>query len=609
MPSTTSLLKSAASTRKKVQQQADALVAFEWQNSAQTYDEFLEYSKYLEKRQSETSDPSEALSIAKTITSARRSFVSNELQREQMAIMEGRATTRDKMEAVYGLYQQAIENGDYNLAQNLASQWDNLSVKLQNEQETAARAFAASGEKAMNSLLNDLQKGFDEVTLPTGERVTPLAAIAEDLETTGGSDATWKAAQDTMSALASVIIDSYNNATSQEQVDKLEEKYGPGLQNLDEKITFEVGGKKLTAQQVVNAAANEALNNPVYSLEAVRNEATGQNEFRLKENNVERLDYVRQLDEKGEEYYVPATIRTDQPNLFFGTSDQGRGLNTQITNEGAVIGGNVGGQGNKAVGNINAGEGQVNRDESQTIGNRLKNIGIIARQNGTTLAIKLPGESVERQATIQPDASIRYYDDNGQLVEIGLVDRNLGSDTLPQFFQAGQPRVVSPEEISDFGQASAFGGQLSRASAQGQRYISDIVGKTAAPQKLTTNTIQVGNNFSGFGTAVSSNLLQSAGAVKQNIQMEKQRVEMLQAQERLASQLQASGTFNLNQTPVQQLTGNGILKRQLQVSAPAPPPRIYVAPPPVTPRITSVGVAQPRGRITVGVANGGLQGF
>lgn len=601
MPTTTSILKAAAAARKRVMAQEDALTSFEWENSAQTYDDFIAYSKYLEKRSNETNDVSDQLTYQTKLRSARRSYTSNELQRSQMAIMEGRAGTQDKMNAVKDLYFQAVDNGDMNLAQNLYSQWDALSIKLQNEQEAAVKAYESSvksgqanADKVFTDLIKDLTKGVDDVTLPTGTKVTPLNVIARDLEQTGGSSATWEAAQDTLEALRGVVIDQYNAATTQEQIDKLEEKYGAGLQDIDKEIFFSAGGKKLTAQDVVNAAANEQMNNPIYSLKAEYNGATGKNEFKLKENNIERLDYARQFDEQGNEYYAPLQVRTDQDSLFFGQSDQGRGLSTQITDEGAVIGGG------QQTGQTKLGTEEVNRDESQSIGNRLKELGVIVKQNGTTLSVKLPGESVEREATIQPDGSIRYFSDDGQLVEMALVRKNLGTDALPQIVEAGQQRLVSPDEISDFGTASAFGGQLSKANAQGDRYLRDIMGNGPKAIGNLNGPIRVGNDFSGFGSPVTTSLLQGASVTRQAIQQEQARQLMLQAQAEQAARLQASATFNLNQTPVQQLASNGVLKSQLRVAAPTPQPRLYVAPPAPTPKITSVGVAQPTGRVTVG---------
>jgi len=611
---TTSLLKGAQALRKKVQAQEDAEMAFAWESSAQTYEDFAVYAKYIENRQSTSSDPSQQLSYERTLRSARRSYVSNEIQRVQMAIMEGRAGTEDKMNAVRDLYFQAVDNQDLNLAQNLLSQFDSLSIKLQNERETAARQFASSSAKVKSDLFNNLEKGVNDITLPTGQTVTPLKALSKALQETGDTVAIMQAAEETLTAMRAVIIDQYQTATTQEEVDKLEQKYGAGLADIDSTLKVNLGGMNLTAQDVVNAIANDQMNNPKYSLKAVYNEATGKNEFKLKENAVEQLDYVRQFDPAtGEEYFVPATIRTDQDKLFFGTSDQGRGLNTQITNTGLVIGGGT------KEGDINLGTGTAKRDDSQSIGNRLKNLGIIARQNGTTLLIKLPGESVERQATIQPDGSLRFYGDDGQLKELGIVDRNLGTNSLPQQFKAGEVRTVAPDEISDFGSQSTFGGRLSEASPQGQRYLSDITGQTEAPTDIVRGAIRLGNDFSGRGTAVraanlqggtSSALLQNASTVRAELQAEQRRQQMIQAQAEMSARLQASNTFNINQTPVQQFASNGVLRRQLSVARPTPTPRVVVAPPPPTPqisrvtvatpgRISGVGVAQPTARLTV----------
>lgn len=575
MASTSSLLKSAASTKKKIQAQEDAIVAFNWENSAQTYNDYKEYSDYLKDRQDKSSDPSQSLSYEKTIRSARRSYTSNEIQRQTMAIMEGEATTQDKLNLVGDFYQQALDNGDYNLAQNLASQWDSLSIKLQNEQQAAVGAYQAAGKKASDNLMSSLTKGVSDVTLPTGQTVTPLAALEEAFTTEGNTVAVLQAAQETMEAVAAVVIDKYQNATSQEEIDKLEQTYGAGLKNLYKEVGLNLPGVgKINAQEVVNALANDKINNPMFGL------AQGEDgSYKLKRNNVEKTDYVRTLDENGEEVYMPARITTDQNSVMFGNSDQGRGLSTQLTNEGAVIG---------KDGDIMAGTSKVERDGSQSIENRLKSLGIIARQNGTTLVIKLPGENVERTATIQPDGSVRYMmDSNGdgqldQIKEIGLVDRKLYSDSVAPDQRigekAGEVRDVSAEEISDFGTKSAFGGTQSQTSKRGQNYLNDITGKSALQQVTNplNGPIRVGNDFGGAGTAVTSNLLQTAGQTKKRIEDENKRQFMLQS----------SSVPNLNQTPVAQYAGNGVQIRQLQVAPIAPPPKVTVAAPAVQRKVT-----------------------
>lgn len=613
MAGISSLLKAAAATQKKVQSQEDAFVAYNWESSAQTYDDFVEYSKYLQNRIQKASDPSDALTYQTKLRSANRSYTSNEIQRQQMRIMEGGGTTKDKMDTIQKLWQRAIDNQDFNLAQNLGSQWDTLSVKLQNEQETAMKAMVASGGKAFDALNDKLTKGFEDVTLPSGEKVTPLAAIARDLEQGGGDAATWKAAQDTMEALRNTVIDQYQHATTQDEVDKLEQKYGPGLADIDKELSFKIGGKSLTTQDVINAAANESFNNPIYSLKADQqfNPSTGKYEpkFTLKENNVSHIDYARQINpQTGMEEYMPLEVRTDQNSVMFGTSNQGRGLDTQITNEGSVIGGDV--NGNTKNGRINAGTQTVKRDDSQSIGNRLKQLGIIASHDGTTLKIKLPGESVERRATIQPDGSIRYIADDGNIMEFGLVDRHLGTGTKANeykdgsdyFSPAGVPRAVSYDEISDFSNPSKFGGNLSQASLQGQRYTQSIVGQTRFNTPIVGNAnIRVGNDFNGFGGAAGAGAFQGTSAILQSAGMQRQQIQQAQAREQLQAaqaQLQASSNqFDLNQTPVQQLANNGVLKRQLTVAAPVAPRRVYVAPI-TTPKISAVSVAPTTQRIS-----------
>lgn len=609
MPSVSSLLRSAEATQKKVRQQEDAVQAYIWESSAQTYDDFVEYQKHLNNRLKTVTDPSDALSYQTKLRSANRTFTSNEIQRQQMAIMEGRGSTQTKMDAVYALWQRAMGTEDYNLAQNLASQWDTLSVKLQNEQEQAAKDaqarmsdYAANNKKAVDKLFKNLEDGVNDITLPDGSQVTPLSAIKRDIEANGVDEQTWQAAQQTMMAMRNIAIEQYNAATTQDEVDKLEQKYGPGLADIDKGITFNFGGAKLSTQDVFNAAINEQFNNPIYSVksESKFNPATGkyENSFTLKENNVERIDFARRINpQTGAEEYMPVEVRTNADKLYFGNSDQGRGLNTQITNEGQIIGGEL--KDKQGYGNVALGSKQVQRNDAYTLGERLKQLGIVASHDGTTLKILLPGESIERRATIQPDGSIRYIGDDGQVKEFGLVDRNLGTEAAPMQFKAGEVRTVAFDEISDFGTKSAFGGNIASMSQQGQNYTQSILGKTNFTQPLPSKApIRVGNDFTGFGGPAMGQAFQGTTAVLQGGAQTRQAIEaqrqeaarqqalMLQAQQRAAEQLQASRTFNLNQTPVQQFASNGVLRQQLRVA------------PIVTPRISSVGVLQPTQRIT-----------
>ena len=619
MPSVSSLLRSAEATQKKVRQQEDAVQAYIWESSAQTYDDFVEYQKHLNERIKTVTDPSDALSYQTKLRSANRTFTSNEIQRQQMAIMEGRGSTQTKMDAVYALWQRAMGTEDYNLAQNLASQWDTLSVKLQNEQEQATKDaqarmsdFAANNKKAADKLLNDLEKGVTDLTLPNGTTVTPLAAIAKDLEKNGGDSATWQTAQDTVEQMVNLIYEQYNNSKTQEEADKIIQKYGPNLENVLKEIKFDIGGITITAQDAIDANYNEKFNNPVYGLKQVTefNPLTGKNEttYKLKPNNIDRMEYARRYNpETGQYDYMPVKVRTDQNALYFGTSNVGRGLKTQITNEGQVIGNEL--KDKKGYGNVALGTKQVQTNDAYTIEERLKQLNIEVKDNGTTLEIKLPGENVTRTATIQPDGSIRFMGDDGTIKEFGLTQRNLYGDFVPSEQRVGERpgeiRTVSLEELSDFGSPSPFGGMISSMSDKGERYTQSILGKTNYTKPIIGNVnIRTGNDFSGFGGPAMAPAFQGTSAVLQGGAQTRQAIEakrqeaarqeqlMLQAQQRAAQQLQSTqGAFNLNQTPVNQFTSMGFRVPQLEVR------------PITTPRITSVGVAEPTQRITsVGVA-------
>ena len=158
MASTTSLLKSAAATRKKIRAQEDQIKQFEWENSAQTRAEFDEYQDYLNKRLQETSDVSDQLTYMSRQRAIFRSFTSNELQREQDRIRQGTGSIASKKAAIENLYNQAAANGDYNLAQNLVSQWYDLDIQEQNQLVSSYNA-AQSLQKANNAAT---AKGFTD---------------------------------------------------------------------------------------------------------------------------------------------------------------------------------------------------------------------------------------------------------------------------------------------------------------------------------------------------------------------------------------------------------------------------------------------------------------
>lgn len=171
MASISSLLKSAESAQKRIRQQQDAEVAYEWQLSAKTYGDFQAYSSYIDDQSKKTNDPSELLSYRKSGDSARSGYISNEIQRESIDVLEGRSTNTQKKDSMTRLFFQAVDAGNLDLAQGLNLQIDNLDLRIQQEAEAAqalagkmAALNAKSVEDAVDTLesyqteLNDLYK-------------------------------------------------------------------------------------------------------------------------------------------------------------------------------------------------------------------------------------------------------------------------------------------------------------------------------------------------------------------------------------------------------------------------------------------------------------------
>jgi len=600
MPTTTSLLRSAESTRRKIAEQEDALVAFNWSNSAKTIQDFKEYSKYLDsRRELYAGDPSKLLSLEKNKVSARKAYVSNEIQRQNIAIVEGRANSQTKYDKLVDLFYEAVDNGDYDLAQTLNLQLDNLSVKIQQEAQSAATSNAnalatASSDnyKVIKKMISSLEDKVGYVTLPNGNEYPGLKEISNQLEQTGKftlADGTemspFQAAEETIKAIAEMTVNQYENAPDQDEVDKLESKYGAGLENLYDNIKFNVGGKDLTARDVVIAKENELINNPIYSYGFKYDPTTGKRSFELIENKVDRYEIARQINpDTGEEEYIPVGLRNDvQPRNLDGSD---RKLDTKITNEGYFIGDN---------GNIDRGSQQVETNDQQTLKARLQAAGyeIDVRPDGEII---IAGKGlIPRQATVQPNGNIRYFDDNGQLIELSthqgtqeVTDENGQIFTQP--FNAGDIRPVNPEEVSPFAEVSLFGtGYFSQRSKEGAGYLSNFQGRTPT---ITGKfgPIGVGNTNNDFArqagfTPLTTNLLQGAQDKRLQITQEneaKKKLIQLQAQRDAANKLQQATIFNLNQTPVARVANRQVVKPALL----GPQPRVTVRPSAPAPKVT-----------------------
>ena len=159
MPSISSLLRSAESARKKQKAYEDSVQYFEWQNSAQTDDDYNKYSSYLKDRRDTIGDPSEQLTIQTKLRSAERSYQSNVIQRAQQQVMQGNYSLQEKEAVVTALFDRSVAMGDINQAQNLLTQLNSISVQIQNQQ-IQAQAAAERLQKAETTRAKDVGKGY-----------------------------------------------------------------------------------------------------------------------------------------------------------------------------------------------------------------------------------------------------------------------------------------------------------------------------------------------------------------------------------------------------------------------------------------------------------------
>lgn len=578
MATISALLKNASNIRDRLRAQEDAFKAYDYSLSAKTYNDFLDYQSYLNNRMATTNDPSAKLGYVKDIQSARKAFTSNELQRSSIDIIEGRGTLNDKYEKMVGLFYQAIDYGDYDNAQTIHLQLDNLSVQIQNEQEKAGRAaatLAKSGSKNIGQLINKIKKGNELVELSDGRVVKPIPMLVEEMKTSGDtSKGFFDELRNTVEGLQNYVIDTYESATTQEAVDAIEEKYGDLITG---DYKFSIGGQSLTAEDIIVAAKSNAANNPIFDVQAHFNEASGMQEFKLVKNKIDNFVWIRNDD---------GTYSAIQERTKVASANQK--LDTKLTDDGYVIG---------KDGKIGTGAtlDKYKVDKSQSIGQRLAAMGITAAQNDDgTLDITL-ADGMIVTGTIEADGTIHYAGAPGKYSGpgAGMYEINVLN---------GQTREVAPDEISDFGTISQFGGMLSQSSEAGKGYIDSFLGKKTSkytPVDLSHAIIDTALDFSGKATPLKGVNFQGTDALLQGAGDTRNKLAAQQASRdaalRSAAELaQRATNFNLNQTPVRQIASNGAPVRQLTVTRA------------VAPRISAVTVATPQKIAPVRTTTSGL---
>jgi len=630
MASISSLLKKAETARRQQRAYEENVAAFIWQNSAKTLDDWQTYRGFLQTRQEEATTGSDSLTYAKKLKTAEDQYVSAEIERATIDILDGKGTTTDKYERIVQLYQRAVERGNFDLAQNLYLQASRLEEQIINEQEKAQRVAGSLATNQVKSVEKLVDKINDEdtiekaVQLGDGTWVYTAYGLKKDIAERGDTEnGIFYDAYQMGKAIQEMVNDAYESASTQEAVDKIEND-DKLVKILRGEYTYNIGDLSLNIDELYTAMTSAQANNPVYRVETTRNEK-GETSFSLKKNKIE--DFVWTRDENGMYSAVEQrTVRTDES------------LSTKLSPTGSYVGAEESFEvGDKVTirdenGNIK----EITLQERTTLApyydanskktvyvdpsgaiairDRLEQLGYAVidssaggEYNGT-FSIQTPDGRFISQATIQ-DGKVRYWGDANEysqglsgLYEINLYDAEMGQlGTL----NAGTTRAVAPDEISDFGTESEFGGMSSQASALGKSYIMSLTGLSSysAPRvnldqavsglRVTSTPTQSLRGVSmdepyRMGIPGTSQLLQQAGTRQNQLRerlLEQQREDARQRAQITAQATQSAGIIGLNQTPVRQTAQNDAPVKQLRVSTRKPTQKVQVTERPKTQKV------------------------
>jgi hypothetical protein len=598
MASTSSILKSATSAQNKVRAYEDDVAAYQWQLSAKTGEDWAWYSDYLRGRQGNALTPEDNLSYVKKINTAENQFVSQEIERASIEVATGNASTADKFNTMYGLFSRAMERGNYDLAQNLQLRLVNLQETMQNEAERAQRVsntLAKNNVRTIEEWVKAVTKGDGVIELPDGTAVEGLGKINKDIADTGGADkGVFDSAYQTINAIYEVLGEAYQSVNSPEAQQLFEDKFASYFDQGPDAKTFNVGGQKLTFQEVDAAYRSSLANNPIWAPELSYNADTGEQKYVLKRTVKDDYTWAYAgLDANGQEQYEMIATRTKatSPTQSLDTK-----VYTDKDGNRFIVSGDKNANGKYS---FSAGEKELSEKDYKnlpSVRQQLESNGYtIAGGTGNEFSIRLPDGRTINNVLINPDGSVRY------LTPDGLTEYNPYDNTS---------KIVTPENDTQiFGRRSEFGGMLSAPTPTGDRLTDELIGKrqftsdvllsaqnsriaTTAPDTLGFSDQLRGVNLQGSNT----DLLQGASTIRTANETQQKLLQQAEAVRLQAAQtaLQSNIGVNLNQMPV----GN----TNLQVARPQATPRVTVSKPTPTPKITGVAPAQNVGRIT-GVVN------
>lgn len=264
--STSSLLRAARAAHTRRLALEDDIAAYEFSLSAKTQGDLREYTEHLNSRIKTTIDPSKKLSYTKQISSARRTYVSHEIQRSTINMLETGAPLTQKQQLLGTFYRSAVANGDMDLAQSLRLQYDRLDVQIQNEREAAARraqsmaekmsraqsvTFEDYADKLLEGNMDLTKKGSIASVAQMGQMFAEKGSDFTD-KVFGGSDSNiWDNILENATEAAEAYRMAAEFATADSTRRRLNEKANDILRGEE---TIEVGGLNLSLQDIRNAA-------------------------------------------------------------------------------------------------------------------------------------------------------------------------------------------------------------------------------------------------------------------------------------------------------------------------------------------------------------------
>lgn len=277
------------------------MVDRDWMLSDKSAEALNWYTTYYQDRADKAGSISDQISFSNKITTATRSSFSAQIQQKAIDILEGNATTYDKYATIINLYNQAADNGDYDLALNLRQQANTAWNTYVNEQQALSTGYGGGGGgyggssystgaddaakqyiQSIKDYAADVKSGSASVYDANGNQMvkgdgTPftLNDVSDILATTGE-----KGFQDvarSMGLETTLSPTEFFNGMLQSQVSSIESaletvndeveraKLVKTLEDLKFKNKYDFGGVELTADELQQAFVNEAGGNPMYT--------------------------------------------------------------------------------------------------------------------------------------------------------------------------------------------------------------------------------------------------------------------------------------------------------------------------------------------------------